>query len=31
MLAGLVGIGLAAWMAWHFVPDLKRYIKMERM
>lgn len=31
MLAGLAGVGLVAWMAWHFGPDLQRYIKMERM
>jgi hypothetical protein len=31
MLAGLVGIGVAAWMAWHFGPDLARYMKIERM
>ncbi len=31
MLAGLVGIGVAAWMVWHFGPDVVRYVKMERM
>lgn len=31
MLAGLAGVGLAAWMAWRFSPDLLRYLKMERM
>ena len=31
MLAGLAGVGLAAWMVWHFGPDIARYIKMERM
>ena len=30
-IAGLAGLGLAAWMAWRFYPDLRRYIKMERM
>jgi hypothetical protein len=31
VLGGLVGIGVVAWMAWHFGPDLARYMKMERM
>ncbi len=31
MLAGLAGIGVAAWMVWHFGPDFVRYMKMERM
>ncbi len=31
LLAGLAGVGLAAYMAWHFGPDLARYVKMERM
>ena len=31
MLAGMVGLGLAAWMVWHFGPDVARYIKIERM
>ncbi len=31
MFAGLAGIGVAAWMVWHFGPDFIRYMKMERM
>jgi hypothetical protein len=31
MLAGLVAVGVGAWMIWHFGPDLRRYLKMERM
>jgi hypothetical protein len=31
MLGGLVALGLGAWMLWHFGPDLRRYLKMERM
>jgi hypothetical protein len=31
VLAGLAVLGIGAWMAWHFGPDLLRYIKMERM
>lgn len=31
ILAGLAGVGLAAWMVWHFGPDFVRYMKMERM
>jgi hypothetical protein len=31
MLASLAGLGLAAWMTWHFRPDLVPYLKMERM
>ncbi len=31
LLAGLIGVGVGAWMAWHFGPDLVRYLKMERM
>jgi hypothetical protein len=31
MLAGLAAVGIGAWMIWHFGPDLRRYLKMERM
>jgi hypothetical protein len=31
LIAGLAAVGIGAWMAWHFGPDLRRYIKMERM
>ncbi len=31
LLAGLAGIGIAAWMVYHFGPDFVRYVKMERM
>lgn len=31
MLAGLAGVGIAAWMVWRFGPDFVRYVKMERM
>jgi hypothetical protein len=31
LLVGLAGIGLAAYMVWHFGPDFARCVKMERM
>jgi hypothetical protein len=30
-VAGLAAVALGAWMAYHFGPDLRRYVKMERM
>ncbi len=31
MLAGLAAVGIGAWIIWHFGPDLRRYLKIERM
>ncbi|HWG47161.1 MAG TPA: hypothetical protein VN688_30635 [Gemmataceae bacterium] len=31
LIAGLAVVGIGAWAAWHFGPDLARYMKMERM
>ncbi|HEY7328937.1 MAG TPA: hypothetical protein VH592_14940 [Gemmataceae bacterium] len=31
VLAGLVALGVGAWMIYHFGPDFVRYMKMERM
>lgn len=31
LLGGLAVLGIGVWMAWHFGPDVARYIKMERM
>lgn len=31
MIAGLAAVGVGAWAVYHFGPDLRRYLKMERM
>jgi hypothetical protein len=31
LLAGLVALGVGAWMIYRFGPDFVRYMKMERM
>lgn len=31
MIAGLAVLGVGAWMVYHFGPDFRRYMKMERM
>ena len=31
VIASLAALGLGVWAWYHFVADLKRYIKMERM
>lgn len=31
LIAGLAAVGVSAWALYHFGPDLRRYLKMERM
>jgi hypothetical protein len=31
LIAGLVAAGLGAWALYYFGPDLRRYLKIERM
>jgi hypothetical protein len=31
LIAGLAVVGVGAWALYHFGPDLRRYLKMERM
>jgi hypothetical protein len=31
LLAGLAVVSVGAWMLWQFGPDLRRYLKIERM
>jgi hypothetical protein len=31
LIAGIAVVALGAWAAYHFGPDFRRYIKMERM
>ena len=31
LMVGMAAVALGAWAAYHFGPDFRRYIKMERM
>jgi len=31
LIAGLAAAGIGAWALYHFGPDLRRYLKIERM